>query len=154
MDLSVVTKKVADCVSPIIEMKGYRLVDVDMVNEFGRRTLRVLIEHCEHDIKVADCEEISRSIGDIIEVEAGIDGQYNLEVSSPGLDRPLKTAQDFERFKGRSATIKTKEPLGGRGKFKGELMGMEGTNVVVSIDGDLYRVPLDTIKKANLEIEF
>lgn len=142
-------EKVRSLIAPVLETLGYELIDVRQVSELGRNILRVCID-CEGGVKLADCERVSREIETLLEVEGDIRDRYSLEVSSPGLNRPLVKETDFVRFAGKVAAVKTREPIDGRRNYKGMLKGVEEGRAVMVIDGQEYRVPLDLIEKAHL----
>lgn len=135
----------------MIELLGYELVDVRFVVEQGRPTLRIFVDK-EGGITVGDCERVSREIDTLLDVEGVVRERYLLEVSSPGLNRPLVQEKDFVRFAGKTAFLATTEPIEGRRRYKGLLKGVEDGKAVMEIDGKEYRVPLNLIGKANLVI--
>jgi len=106
-------------------------------------------------VSVEDCARVSRDLSAILDVEDVVPTAYTLEVSSPGLDRPLRRADDYRRFAGRRAKIVMREKIDGQGFFKGKLGGIDGTHVLIEAeDRKIHRVPLDVITRANLEVEF
>lgn len=127
---------------------GYELVDFEMTPQ---GTLRVFIDK-EGGITVEDCATVSNHLSRLFAVE-GIDYK-NLEISSPGLDRPLKKAADFSRFAGREAKIKTRLPVDGRKNFAGRIEGCENNTVTLSFEGQTALIGLDNIDKARLKPEF
>lgn len=146
--------KVRSLAQPVVEGLEMELVDVAFVTEHGRRVLRVTIDK-PGGVTVDDCAEISRELGTILDVEDPIPQRYSLEVSSPGLDRPLLNENDFKRFAGRKARIKTREPIEGRKNFKAVIDSVEGGRVrVTDFDGKVFDIPLDHIDRARLEVEF
>jgi ribosome maturation factor RimP len=109
----------------------------------------------EESVSVDDCANVSRELSAILDVEDAVPGAYVLEVSSPGLDRPLRSAADYERFAGRRAKIVMREVIDGQKYFKGRLGGLEGQTVVIDgDDGRRHAVPIAVITRANLEVEF
>jgi len=133
--------------SPLQAM-GYELVDLD-ARIGGNGLLRLYIDQ-EAGVDLDDCERVSRQIGAFLDVEEPIPGSYTLEVSSPGLDRPLRTAAHFDRFVSHEAKIKTAVPIDGRRNFRGWLRGVEGDRVLIEVDGVEWRVPIDDIATAKL----
>ncbi|HWX09057.1 MAG TPA: ribosome maturation factor RimP, partial [Gaiellaceae bacterium] len=106
-------------------------------------------------VSVDDCARVSRDLSAILDVEDVVPTAYTLEVSSPGLDRPLRGAGDYRRFEGRRAKIVMRERVDGQGFFKGRLGGLDGNYVLIDgDDGRRHRVPLGSITRANLEVEF
>ena len=143
--------RVEALMAPAVEAMGYEVVRV-MIAGGQSVTLQVMAER--HDGKamtVDDCADISRAVSALLEVEDPIDGPYRLEVSSPGIDRPLVKARDFERFAGHRARIESGEPIDGRRRFVGTLKGMREEAVVVVLeDGAEAAVPLSAIVRAKL----
>jgi len=135
--------------APAIEALGFELVGTEVVRGGGQAVFRVYIDRPE-GITVDDCAAVSRQVSAILDVEDPIPGQYVLEVSSPGLDRPLMRAQDFERFAGSLATVRTAQPVGGRRNFKGVLLGVNAGQVGIEVDGTRLELPLALIEKARL----
>lgn len=106
-------------------------------------------------VSILDCERVSRDMSAILDVEETIDHHYILEVSSPGLDRPLRSAKDFRRFAGRLAKIVVSEPVDGQKHFEGRLQGLEGDGVVIETKpGKRQLIPLSLVTRARLEVEF
>ena len=123
--------------------------------------LRVLIDRpgpagsAQESVSVDDCANVSRDLSAIFDVEEVVAASYTLEVSSPGLDRPLRRADDYARFAGRRAKLVMREPVDGQSYFKGLLGGLDGTDVLIDAeDGRRHRVPLAVITRAHLEVEF
>jgi len=144
---------------PILESLGMELVDIEFARAGRDGVLRLFIDK-EGGITLDDCADVSRELSAILDVEDVIPGHYSLEVSSPGLDRPLKTLADYERFAGRLVKVRTFEALpddGGtkRKVFIGRLEGLVDGNVAVKLtEGQSASIPLDKVAKANLEFEF
>jgi ribosome maturation factor RimP len=113
---------------------------------------RVFIDR-ESGVGLQECERVSERLGVLLDVEDPIESSYTLEVSTPGLDRLLKTKQDFERFGGRLARIKTRERFDERSRFRGRLVGIEGENVLLEDGGETRNIPLSVIETARLEVE-
>lgn len=141
--------------------QGLEIFDVQFRREAPGMVLRVQIDRpgpaaTEHDsVSVEDCANVSRELSAILDVEDVVPTAYTLEVSSPGLDRPLRQAQDYVRFAGRSAKIVTREKVDGQTFFKGRLAGVDGDAVL--LDGEdrkRHRLPLGSIARANLEVDF
>jgi len=142
---------------PIIIREGFELVDVDWVREGAAWVLRVFVDR-PGGVTIDHCQELSRTIEPVLDVEDFIEPAYNLEVSSPGLDRPLRKAADFERFTGQRAHVKTfgpvETPTGLRKNWTGTLKGFKDGSVEIEVDGALHRIPHDKIAKAHLEYDF
>ena len=115
----------------------------------SRPVLRIFIDG-ENGVTIDDCEKVSRQASSILDVEDLIRSGYTLEVSSPGMDRPLFTKAQFEKFVGERVSVKLRFPCEGRRKFKGRLAGVENGDIVVAVDDDEYLFPVDSIDKANV----
>jgi ribosome maturation factor RimP len=115
---------------------------------------RVQVDSIEHAIGIEECETVSRDLGTLLDVEDAVGREYTLEVSSPGMDRPLRGATDYQRFAGRLAKIVVAEPLDGQSHFEGRLVGMDGDQVVLVSGRQEKRVPLSLISRARLAVEF
>ena len=134
----------------LCEGESIELVHMESLTELGHAILRVYIDK-EGGVNLGDCTNISRQLGDLLDVSLNIQGEYRLEVSSPGLERPLSKPQDFDRFKGKTATIKTHSPMAGRSRFKGELKGLgPAETVAIVVDGEAHEIALENIKRARL----
>ena len=136
---------------PILEEMGLELVEIQFRRESGW-VLRLFIDR-EGGVTLDDCASVSRQISSYLEVEDLIDHAYNLEVSSPGLERPLKRIEDFIRFSGRRARIKLREPRDGQRVFIGTLAGFIDKSIVLDVDGRLERFAPDAVAKARLVLE-
>src|SRR5258707_54634 len=141
---------------------GLEIFDVQFRREAPGMVLRVQIDRpgpaatAEDSVSVEDCAKVSRDLSAILDVEDAVPIAYTLEVSSPGLDRPLRQADDYRRFAGRRAKVVMREPVDGQSFFKGRLAGWDEEEGAVLIDGDdgrRHRVGLGTITRANLEVE-
>jgi ribosome maturation factor RimP len=156
--LDVVTR-VNEIAGPLAVSHGLELVDVEYRQETGRMVLRIYIDR-DGGVTLDDCASISREMTEILDVEDFIRGKYNLEVSSPGLNRQLKKASDYERFSGRLVKIRTYEPFADdsgnlRKTFLGEIIGFSDNIARLKLkEGQTASIPLEKIAKANLEYEF
>ena len=138
---------------PVVAIDGYELLDVRLTSDRGRTVLQVFIDH-ERGITLEDTTRVTHLVDPVLDVEDPIDTSYDLEVSSPGLDRPLRTAEHFQRHAGEQVRIRTFEPLDGCRNYKGRLLGCEDGEVRVEVDGALYRVPIEAIERANVKYQF
>jgi ribosome maturation factor RimP len=145
-DIAAAVKTLAD---PIAESIGLEVVLVQYRRETDGWVLRVLLDR-EGGVTVTDCGTFSRELSDVMDGEDPIPNRYRLEVSSPGLDRPLVSPKDFERFAGAEVAIQTTDPVEGRSHFRGILRGMEDNHVLIDVDNQRFEIRWPTIKKANL----
>lgn len=129
---------------------GYEVVRVLFTG--GRKpTLQVMTERSDgKDVTLDDCAEISRTISALLDVEDPIQGPYQLEVSSPGIDRPLTRRKDFSRFAGQLAKVEMTEALDGRRKFQGRLLGIEGDTIRLDQDGETLELDFNNVRRAKL----
>jgi len=148
-----VTESIEQLVTPIIKEEHLELVDVEYKKEGKNWLLRIFIDR-EGGVTVADCTRVSRQIEDLIEVEEAVPSSYILEVSSPGLDRPLKKEEDFLRFKGKRIHVTTYTPIHQQKNFKGTIQSFQEDVLFLEIDHQQVEIPKDQIAKARLEIEF
>lgn len=145
---------IEELVSPIVDDKGFEIVDIEYVKEAGEYYLRVFLDK-EGGISLNDCEAVSRELSEILDVKDPIKDNYFLEVSSPGLDRPLKKDKDFVRYQGRDVEIKLYKPLNGSKQFEGELVGLnEDKNIVVIIDDNEVEFNKKDVALVRLAIKF
>ena len=142
---------------PIVAREGFELVEVEWTRQGPAWVLRIFVDR-PGGVTVDHCQELSKVLDPILDVEDFIEPAYNLEVSSPGLDRPLRKPADFERFAGQRAHVKTfgliDSPAGPRKNWTGTLRGFRDGAVEIEVDGTLHRVPHDQIAKAHLEYDF
>jgi ribosome maturation factor RimP len=148
-------QKIADLIAPAIIEMGFRLVLVEQTSEDGQAILRIMAEDPEtSNLLLDDCAAISRHVGALLDVENLISGVYRLEISSPGIDRPLIILSDFENALGSEAKIEIAPPLDGRKRFRGILKEIHHANdtpeIVIQVDQTDYALALDTIIKARL----
>ncbi len=151
------SNKLSPIIEPVVTGQGYELVDVEFKNEMGGWVLRVFIDNprAEGGVGLDDCANVSRELSAVLDVEDVIPGHYSLEVSSPGLNRPLKKEADFARFVGKKAKIRTRHPVGeSRRNFSGTLLGVDGGKVRIDVGDQVCEVPVDDVEKANLVYEF
>ncbi|MGI6216712.1 MAG: ribosome maturation factor RimP [Coriobacteriales bacterium] len=149
-------EELIDALEPAATEHGFEIVDAEILGKAGSPILRIYIDSLDGDIDLDVISEAQQEwLEPMVDSVDPINGEYVLEVSSPGIDRPLRTREHFERFIGEDVRIAC-APVNGRGKFSGVLMGLDGDNVIVECDGTRYSVPFDSIKKANVigKIEF
>jgi ribosome maturation factor RimP len=133
-----------------VDERGLELVAVETTGVQGRPLVRVFLDR-EGGIDLDTICDANAWIGELLESGAGLDGPYVLEVSSPGVDRPLVRRQDYERFAGETVVVKTFAPVDGRKSFTGRLDGLDGDAVVVECDDATHEVPLEAVAKAHLQ---
>jgi ribosome maturation factor RimP len=134
-----------------MEATGYEMVRVRLQGSGNGRALQIMAERLdEQGLTADDCAAISRNISAVLDVEDPVKGDYNLEVSSPGLDRPLVRQKDFERFAGFEVKIETHELLNGRQHFRGRLLGLDGDMVRVALDNGEWQFSFPDIRRAKL----
>lgn len=144
--------QIREIAEPIIIQKGMELVDVEYKTEHGQWILRFFIDK-PGGVTVDDCGDISGEIGTALDVKDVIHHNYNLEVSSPGLDRALTREKDFVTYKGRKVKIKTKQPISGRRNFSAVLDDFkQGMIFLIDSEGKKWEIPFNDIEKARLEI--
>ena len=148
-----VIKQVEAVALPVLEELGLELVEVQYRREQSGWVLRLIIDR-QDGVSLDDCAAASREIGQILDIEDFIDQAYNLEVSSPGLDRPLKSMADFQRFVGRKAKIKTVAPIAGEHVFIGKIQQTDGETIVLDLGRKEVSIPFSEVDKARLEVEF
>ena len=142
-----------DLLEPVVVGMGYELVEIEYNPSTRHGLLRLYID-CAEGVQLDDCTDVSYQVSALLDVEDPIPGQYNLEVSSPGLDRPLRGHKDYERFTGEIVKIKTAIAVDGRRNFKGRLCGVEGDEINIECDGQQFLLPLASIEKARLVPEY
>jgi ribosome maturation factor RimP len=153
MDIAAITKKVREIIAPVINSLDMELEDIELNKMRGKALLRVFIE-TEGGVTIDDCERVSREIEAVLDVEDPIPCSYVLEVSSPGLDRPLKGAKDFKRFVGRHVRVITQEPVGKQTFFIGTIAEADDDGVVVLLPkNEEVMIPYRSISRARLEVE-
>jgi ribosome maturation factor RimP len=146
-------EKIEGVVEPVASSIGCELVSCEWSFGGGKGILRVFIDRPE-GAKLSDCEKLSRLLDPVLEVEDLISSRYTLEVSTPGLERPLKKLTDFTRFAGQKIRLRTKIPIEHRSHFKGTLKGVEGEEVLMEVEGLNYRIPHKEVDRANLEVDW
>lgn len=142
-------RRIAEIVGPVIEDMGFELVRVRLM---GGKThlLQIMAEKPEGGIEVDDCADISTAVSAVLDVEDPVTDPYTLEVSSPGIDRPLTRLKDFEEFEGYEAKLETSELIDGRRRFKGVLVGVEGDEVLINVEEGTIGLKFDWLSDAKL----
>ena len=139
----------AKLLEPTVERLGYELADLEVRLGGKGGLIRVFIDKPE-GIDLEDCERVSLAVSALLDVEDPVPGNYNLEVSSPGLDRKLTKVEHFQRFEGETVNVKMRFPIEGRRRFRGTLVSSDDENIVVEVDGESHSLPLKTIDTARL----
>jgi ribosome maturation factor RimP len=141
--------KLTNLLKPLVEDLGYEFVGLEHGSNPKNPVLAIYID-AEDGIAVEDCEKVSREVAALLDVEDPIPGRYNLEVSSPGMDRPLFTLEQFEQFAGELVRISLYAPQEGRRKFKGKILGAEGGHVKLALDDSEVLLEMGNVAKARL----
>ncbi|MEJ5365841.1 MAG: ribosome maturation factor RimP [Desulfosoma sp.] len=144
-----VVRKIWDLTTPVIAAEGLELVEVEYRRESQGWVLRLFVDR-DGGVSVEDCAAVSRVVGDLLDVADPIAGPYHLEVSSPGLDRPLRRWEHFHRQIGKVVAVRTRTALGARKNFKGILVAASPEAIRVDCDGTIYDIPLDAVDRARL----
>lgn len=140
---------------PVISAQDFELIEVELTQDRGRQVLRLYIDHPERAISIDDTTQVTRLVDPVLDVEDPVEGTYYLEVSSPGLDRPLRLAAHFERHAGERVRIRTEHTVAGNRKnFTGILKGIQDGIVTIDVDGQLFELPHADIARARLEYRF
>jgi len=147
-----IANRVQAIADPILSEERMELVKIEYRREAKGWVLRLYIDK-EGGVTLDDCSRISQAVGRSLDVEDFILNPYTLEVSSPGLNRPLKNEKDFIRYRNRLIKVKTIDPVGNRRQFKGKLLGASENRIEIEMDGGVLQIPLSNVAKANLEID-
>jgi ribosome maturation factor RimP len=154
-------ERVREIAARVAASYGLLIDDVTMRREGAQNVLRVILDRpgpaatAEESVSIEDCERVSHELGTILDVEDVVPQSFTLEVSSPGLNRPLRRADDYRRFTGRLAKIVLREPIDRQTAFAGRLRGVDGDDVLFESEGGKQvRLPLSLISRARLEVEF
>lgn len=144
-----------ETVEPVVTGLDYDLVEIEYLSQDGINILRIYIDqniNNESGITAEDCAKVSLQLSALFDVEEPVRARYNLEVSSPGLERPLRKVSDFERFTGNRIKVKMAMPVGmeNRRNFTGTLVGVEADQAKVEVDGEEYDLPIAAIEKARI----
>lgn len=148
--MSAKLKQLEDILRPVVEGLGFEYWGIEYRSQGHHSKLRVFIEDAENGISIEDCEKVSRQISGVMDVEDPIQSEYTLEVSSPGMDRPLFRLEHYEAFAGQQVQIRLRMAFEGRRKFSGLIKGVEGDDVIVIVDDHEYLLPFDSIERAHI----
>lgn len=138
---------------PLAEARGLELVTVEVAGGGHHKTVRVFLDR-QGGIDIEAIAESNGWLAETLEHVSRLSGPYTLEVSSPGIERVLRTPGDFTRFSGQQVVVQTSAPIDGRTKFTGRLVGLEGEEIVLEIQGQMSRVPFESIERARLKADF
>jgi ribosome maturation factor RimP len=141
--------ELAKLLEPTVERLGYELADLEVRLGSKGGMVRIFIDKPD-GIDLDDCEKVSLAVSALLDVEDPVPGNYNLEVSSPGLDRKLTKVEHFQRFEGETVKVQMRFPIEGRRRFRGTLVSSDDENIVVEVDGESHSLPLKTIDTARL----
>ena len=147
-----IVDRVRAIADPIISDEGMELVDVEYRRESRGWVLRLYLDK-EGGVTLDDCTRISQEVGRSLDVEDFIQIPYALEVSSPGLSRPLKSEKDFMKYRHSLIKVKTLDPIQNRRQFKGRLLGVSANQIEMEVEGEIFEIPLSNMAKANLEVD-
>jgi ribosome maturation factor RimP len=147
-----ILERVRGMVDPILFDEGMELVDMEYRRESKGWVLRLILDK-EGGVTLDDCTRVSQEVGRNLDVEDFIQTPYTLEVSSPGLTRPLKTEKDFMKYCNHLIKVKTVDPIENRRQFKGKLLSVSGGRIEIKGEGGVFQISLSNVAKANLEIE-
>ncbi|HUL31199.1 MAG TPA: ribosome maturation factor RimP [Thermodesulfobacteriota bacterium] len=144
--------RVRGMIDPILSNERMELVDIEYRRESKGWVLRLILDK-EGGITLDDCTRVSQEVGRSLDVEDVIQTPYTLEVSSPGLTRPLKTQKDFMKYRHRLIKVRTVDPVQNRRQFKGRLLEVSENGIEIGVDGGIFRIPLSNVARANLEMD-
>jgi len=147
-------QQLTSLITPLVETLGLECLGVEFGQHSSNSLLRIYIDVADRAVTVEDCEIVSREVSAMLDVNDPISGHYTLEVSSPGLDRPLFTAPQFARFVGEPAKITVSLPINGRKRFQGRILRVEGQTITIDQDGAEVQIGHDNIDKARLVPDF
>lgn len=143
------SEELEQLLAPAVGGLGYEITDLEVKVGGRDGVVRLFIDHPD-GIDLEDCEKVSREVSSILDVDDPIPGQYNLEVSSPGLDRRLRTREHFERFMGEEVRVKMRVPVEGRRNYRGEIRAADDEKVDVEVDGQMHSLLINNIASARL----
>ncbi len=153
VNISLIRDRVFALIEPVLHDIGYELVEVEYLSMQGRWILRLYIDR-EGGVTINNCVDVSRELGDIIDVKEIIDHKYVLEVSSPGLNRPLRREKDFIKAIGNKVKLKMKQDVNGQKNYTGSLRDYNNRTIFLEADGNIIELPFDKIEKSNLVYDF
>lgn len=149
MDKRTITQRIWGIIEPVLGQHGYELIEVAFAQEGSRFILRIFID-AEGGITLDDCASATQLLNPVLDEAEPIEGSYYLELSSPGIDRPVRKEADFIRFRGEPVRLRSVAPVRGRKKFTGTLVDFRDGLIVLDCDGDTYEVHIENLDRANL----
>ncbi|MEZ5672738.1 MAG: ribosome maturation factor RimP [Thiotrichaceae bacterium] len=149
-----IDNKLQELLAPAITALGYELLGIERITQGKRGTLLRVFIDCDEGITLDDCERVSHQVSGILDVEDPIVGKYVLEVSSPGLDRPLFTLDHFSRFVGHKISVKLRRPLDTRRNFSGVLQRVDNNKIFILVDQTEFALPYEQVERAHLVADF
>ncbi|HUL21824.1 MAG TPA: ribosome maturation factor RimP [Thermodesulfobacteriota bacterium] len=149
---NVIVDRVRAIILPIVLSEGMEVVDIEYRRESGGWVLRVILDK-QGGVTLDDCTRVSQEVGRNLDVEDTIPTSYTLEVSSPGLNRPLRTERDFTKYLHRLVKVKTVDPIENRRQFKGKLLAVSENGLEIQVDGRIFQIAFSNVAKANLEAD-
>jgi ribosome maturation factor RimP len=152
MDDVELLKRVKELILPSLNKLGIELYDIEYKREAIGKVLRIYIDK-KPKVTIGDCEVVSEHVGNLLDASNLLVERYHLEVSSPGLDRPLKTERDFLRYRGEDVKINMHSPMEGKLNFYGKIKDFKNGNIILDINGKILEVPLENVAKAKLDIK-
>ncbi len=142
-------RRILEIVRPAVEAMGYDLVRL-RYGGGNEKTLQIMVDNADQGVGIEDCGAVSRAVSAILEVELPVQESYTLEVSSPGIDRPLTRIDDFNVWAGHLARVETTDPIEGQRRFKGAILGVDGREIRLSISGEAVALDFESIARARL----
>ena len=152
--MAVADSRIRHLLQPVVEALGCELWGVDLQTGAKTKLLRIYIDKDNDLVGIEDCERVSRQASSILDVEDAINGEYVLEVSSPGMDRPLYEIGQYEKYVGEDISLRLRFPYEGRRNFKGRLTGVDGDEIILVVTDHEYLFPVEGIEKANVVPRF
>ena len=152
--MAVADSRIRQLLQPVVEALGCELWGVDLQTGAKTKLLRIYIDKDNDLVGIEDCERVSRQASSILDVEDAINGEYILEVSSPGMDRPLYEIGQYEKYVGEDISLRLRFPYEGRRNFKGRLTGVDGDEIILVVTDHEYLFPVEGVEKANVVPRF
>jgi ribosome maturation factor RimP len=147
--------RLAALLQPVVENLGYELWELEYAGGRGNAVLRVYIDTAaEAGVTIEDCERVSRAVSEVLDAADPVPGNYTLEVSSPGVERPLRIARHFAPYAGETVFVEMTEAIDARRRFKGRLLAADDATIEVEVDGRTHRLPIAGIRRAHLAPDY